>query len=470
MDNISENDITNMKNDYIKIKNMYIEKYGTNDIDDAESDLNLLDAQSKLGKENLIKSVEKLVKLVNKDKSISLGVKYNEGKISSEIDHKTIVFNSENLVDSIKKLTEQINSLDLSNLSSSELEELEGIDSDLRKLNEANKVEIFFNDKPVLNSEITNYLHNSLRIKLGKINRDEVSNVDLNPDNNNLRVPEFERLENTNIIDLIKDDFISSDNKKYIFKGLETSIKKSTEPVLDENLLNIINEIKSLIESKGEQTRLNDVQTQLEQNSINLIYLIGDYNDLIDTINQSKELPSESDVFLNKIEMKSDLINNIKITSRNNENIVEIVDKVAKKIPTDSSNLIQITYDKLSLLILVAGNVDGTLVKTINEEGKEELMKINVMNNGEKVELTIKDIIPSLRGLEGKELDNKYKTLYSLSQIAFLEYFSNSMDENGQFNIDPTELLNNHNILNLLINQNKDTPFEEKNYYLCNEY
>ena len=59
--------------------------------------------------------------------------------------------------------------------------------------------------------------------------------------------------------------------------------------------------------------------------------------------------------------------------------------KWPKKIPSNSSNLIHGTYDKLALLNLTAGNVDVSLVKIINENGEEELLIINVMSNGETI-------------------------------------------------------------------------------------
>ena len=108
-------------------------------------------------------------------------------------------------------------------------------------------------------------------------------------------------------------------------------------------------------------------------------------------------------------------------------------------------------------------------MKIINEYGEEELMSINVMSNGETIKLTIKDIIPSLRNLEGKELEDQFYKIYTLSQIAFLEHFSNLINESGDFNIDPTSLFNNHNILSLLINQNSDTIFKEKNIYFSTD-
>ncbi|OUM58773.1 hypothetical protein PIROE2DRAFT_15877 [Piromyces sp. E2] len=470
--NFSENDIINMENDYNNVKNIYIEWYNINDIDDDSYyyNLNNANSQSKISKEKLLKSIERLVKLINKNKNTNtdLAIKYIGENLLSEIDHKTIMSDSENLVDAIKKLSEQIDSLDLSNLSNTELKELESINNDLNKLNEAYIHESFSVEKPILNSEITNCLYNSVGSKLGKIERRVY--VELNPDNNNLKVPELERLENLDIINIIKDESISIENKKYIFKGLENNVKNSKEQVLDESLYNIINEMKSFIEDKKEQIKSYDSFKEHEREIINFISLLDDYNNLIDATDSNGLIITQGDTSRNsisKIELENNLINYAK--TLNNENVSNILDKIAKKLPSDTSNIIQITYDKLALLILAAGNVDGSLTKIINENGKEELLSVNVMNNDETKKLTIKDIIPSLRNLEGKELEDQYYKIYTLSQIAFLEHFSTSVNNDGEFDIDISKIINNHNIVNLLINQNTDSEFEIHDYYFSSD-
>lgn len=51
-----------------------------------------------------------------------------------------------------------------------------------------------------------------------------------------MKVPRLERVENRDLINTIKDNSISSEDKKYILKGMEHAINNSQEKNLDNQL------------------------------------------------------------------------------------------------------------------------------------------------------------------------------------------------------------------------------------------
>jgi len=101
----------------------------------------------------------------------------------------------------------------------------------------------------------------------------------------------------------------------------------------------------------------------------------------------------------------------------------------------NTSNLIDITFDEIALLILSAGNMDGSMSKAMDENGDLVPIIINVMDNGEERQLSIKDIIPSSRNLEGEKFEAKFNTIFTLAQIGYLEHFRNLIDEEGNIDI-----------------------------------
>ncbi|OUM58748.1 hypothetical protein PIROE2DRAFT_64209 [Piromyces sp. E2] len=254
IDNINSDTIELMLIYHEKAHGKYIEKYG--EIENEDNEIVITnsdyyeDSQSKYSKEKLINSVDNIVSIVNQNEGnhmYGIGTIYNEDHISSEIDHKSIASDSINLNDAIDKLCEKINSLDESYNN-----ELTKIFNDINELHSINNNEYRINNELSVNSEIVHKLHNSLAKKLGiQISLDE----NIPKSENVLRITELERFENSDIINIINDDTISVENKKYIFKGLENEIKNSEGNTLNIELYNTINSIKEVIEDKAKQIK-----------------------------------------------------------------------------------------------------------------------------------------------------------------------------------------------------------------------
>jgi len=95
--------------------------------------------------------------------------------------------------------------------------------NNLRELYSINKVEEIY-ETPI-NSEIVHNLYNSIGSKLGLIENKEY--VELKPENNILKIPELEYYESEGktITNIIADKNIPLENRKFIIKTLENSIK-----------------------------------------------------------------------------------------------------------------------------------------------------------------------------------------------------------------------------------------------------
>jgi len=210
--------ISNVNSDTVDLMTIYfdkahskhVEKYG--EIKNENDEIVIIntefyeDSQSKYNKEKLINSIDNIVSIVNqndRNPMYGIGTIYNEDNTSSEIDYKSIVSDSN---DAIDKLCDKINSLD-----DSYNNELSKIFNNIEKLYSINNKEYILNDEPSINSELVHKLRNAIVKKLG-INT--LIDENILSSNNVLSVPELEHLENTNIVDIINDDSISSENKK----------------------------------------------------------------------------------------------------------------------------------------------------------------------------------------------------------------------------------------------------------------
>ncbi|KAG4106222.1 hypothetical protein H8356DRAFT_1286662 [Neocallimastix lanati (nom. inval.)] len=96
--------------------------------------------------------------------------------------------------------------------------------NNLRELYSINKVEEIY-ETPI-NSEIVHNLYNSIGSKLGLIENKEY--VELKPENNILKIPELEYYESEGktITNIIADKNIPLENRKFIIKTLENTLKQ----------------------------------------------------------------------------------------------------------------------------------------------------------------------------------------------------------------------------------------------------
>jgi len=95
-----------------------------------------------------------------------------------------------------------------------------------------------------------------------------------------LKVPRLERVENRDLINKIKDNSISSEDKKYILKGMEHAINNSQEKNLDNQLYKNINNINAHITNQIEQLKQFSSPIGHELATANIVSLSSAYNDL----------------------------------------------------------------------------------------------------------------------------------------------------------------------------------------------
>ena len=68
--------------------------------------------------------------------------------------------------------------------------------------------------------------------------------------------------------------------------------------------------------------------------------------------------------------------------------------------------------DSVTFMILTVGREeDGFLAREYDENGDFVPISIKVLVDGEEKSISIKDVIPSLRNLEGEELEKKFSYL-----------------------------------------------------------
>jgi len=103
---------------------------------------------------------------------------------------------------------------------------------------------------------------------------------------------------------------------------------------------------------------------------------------------------------------------------------------------------------------LTAGE-NGRLIKKSDANGNLVPVSVTVLVDGEEKQLNIKDIIPSLKNLEGEELDNKFSQLYDIAIVKYAEQFRNFYDENNgetYFDKDPMDIVKGNNAMTHILN------------------
>ncbi|ORX85810.1 hypothetical protein BCR32DRAFT_276025 [Anaeromyces robustus] len=120
--------------------------------------------------------------------------------------------------------------------------------------------------------------------------------------------------------------------------------------------------------------------------------------------------------------------------------------------------------EELAALILAAGNEDGTIAKEVDPETisssnnnneisfEKRPILIDISNIGNEYDLMdIQHIIPSLRGLEGEELDKKFHELYELATRVFNTF----MDPETEVQDRPANINTYDGLRDLIISKDK---------------
>ena len=222
--------------------------------------------------------------------------------------------------------------------------------------------------------------------------------------------------------ELNKNDSQSKYNKdrfKNIIKKLANLVKINPNTIIDAKDPKLA--INSLCEKLDELDEIEDID-----NINNELKELKSLNNFEFYQNEDTSLNSEvihllSNTIRDKIGENRDGDEEI----RASENNLKILNK---RNPTKSSY--EEFADALAFTILAAGKEDGSLAKELDENGNLVPIKINVLNNGEESYMGINEIIPSLQGLQGKELEDKFLKLYEMSMVYYLENFDTYYDEN----------------------------------------
>ncbi|ORX73462.1 hypothetical protein BCR32DRAFT_285622 [Anaeromyces robustus] len=315
---INENIIENMEIYFYKAYNIH-KYYGYGKIlDNHGEEIKIsdykYDLESKLGKNELIDMIRIIVNIVNKNdiNENQLGVIHIGNKILSTVDYKTIMPESNDIVDAIEKLISKFNDEETT-ITENEKDKLMEIYFKLSLLN------IYNHDDNTKNIDLVNYLIESIGQKIGMTNSENpLGSYNLRQDNISLKIPElehFERIEDKSIIDIIKDEYIPIENKIYILKGLESDINNLEGERLTEEHINSINEIHEYINLKSNQIKSYELFEGHEMEINNISALLSHYNNLVSAINEKYGDEYEGIMSINKeleeyIAKRANLLNN----------------------------------------------------------------------------------------------------------------------------------------------------------------
>ncbi|ORX64140.1 hypothetical protein BCR32DRAFT_251268 [Anaeromyces robustus] len=270
------------------------------------------DLNSKYYKKNIINNLNKLLSIVNLNRGnliYGLGTRFEDGKISSEIDYRTIG-EGNNLNEALDNLCELTETLDVSSLSDDHKNELRKLyenfhDMILRVNKEYDHGKIISGNS---NSHVIYKLHNSLAMLLDEDTFD--INDDINDSEIKLTDPDLEPLE---------------ESKELIFKGVESQIKNSKNKYLNKNTYNFITETKKHIDQQGIKIKELKSYKGNELHLLNFVSLSSNYNDLVGTaICYDRVLSSDinNDIPISTLEFDRELDNRVNYVITNELNSV----------------------------------------------------------------------------------------------------------------------------------------------------
>jgi len=231
-----------------------------------------------------------------------------------------------------------------------------------------------------------------------------------------------------NINKVLMSEDVSEDIKEEILNKYEANIKESNDDELIEKSFSNINELKENLLMEESEISKYDEETLSEENKNKILKfykLINNLNKIINNININEKNQYNLEEFNvnNKV-----ILHTLKINDR------DIVNTLIDIYPS-----IYMNYDKfsdaISLLILSAGKEDGSLAKELDENGNLVPISIEILVNGEEKLVSIKEIIPIFKNLEGEELEKKFSFLHELASVYYSEHFESYFDEKEKYAI-----------------------------------
>ncbi|KAL6590721.1 hypothetical protein LY90DRAFT_678916 [Neocallimastix californiae] len=311
--NFDENDIKNMELNFNKNYETHLKNFDIitdDDGNDLIANYDMYDeSESRNSRYKLIHNLNKLISIVNQNNNnliYGMGVTYKDNKIYSEIDHRTIG-NGNNLIESINSLCQEIESLDTDSLDDYYKNELNNVYNDLHELILTGNTE-YSNGKSIPNLEVILKTHNTLASKIGQ---EEFNIDDFSGSINKISVPELEHIDNSNALDVIKNEKISSESKEFVIKGVESTIKNSENKYLDKDIYNFIINTNKHIEQQGRTIKEMQTHKGNQLFILNFVSLTSNINDLVATAACTDRIYS------------SDLNNNIPISTIEFDSILD---------------------------------------------------------------------------------------------------------------------------------------------------
>jgi len=331
INDIKDNDYDTEYEENSENEDFYNENYGEISVNGVIGKYNISNEPG--SKNNLLKLIncfENLISIVNLydgNLMYGLGVLIKEGKISSIIDHNTIVSGSKDLLDATNKLSEQIKSLDMNKLDDIQKETLLHTYNNLHDiLNE--HIKEYNNGNLSSNTEIICNLHNAIANKIGK---EEYTFNNFLDSQNVLYHPDLVALENNDAFNVIKNGNISAESKALVLKGVENNIKSSNNKYINKNTYNFIKNAKQYIDQQGKQiTSLKNYKGN-ELRILNHVYLASNFNDLIATAICHGKIYSEdlnNNIPISTVEFDNELDNRVKYLI--NVNFNNAISKIAQ--------------------------------------------------------------------------------------------------------------------------------------------
>ena len=343
---VDEESIKLMISYFENIYNIHKEKYGLIlDEDGNEMIYNKeynRNSQSYYYRHKLLQNLKQLLSLINEhnDNIIneeSLGVKIDGEKFSSEINPMTIL-ESDNLMDGIEKISDEIKNLNIDSLDEDKQidfnEKIKEITNDLGEIKKINDYEYETNGEPSLNSETVHILFNACASKQGM-------DVDENiiPSENYLSVPELENLNSENeengiIINHLKNSETSIEGKNYIFKGIENHIIYSDNNNLDDVTYSIISELEEFI--RTESLNIEGLQSHEGYHKYvsDFVLFSSYYNHLVAVAIQYDKIFSESlhrTKSVTTVELRNSIL--LRMLFINNNELADAIQEVVKNNP-----------------------------------------------------------------------------------------------------------------------------------------
>jgi len=367
LNNIDDENIQTMKGYFDEAYDIHIEKHGYITDDNEEGiiynkEYNK-DPQSKYHRNKLLRNIKKLLSLINEHNNNiinedSLGVKIDGDKFTSEIDPKSIL-ESDNLMEGIQKMRDEIQNLDIDSLDEDKQneynEKLYDITNELKEIKDANDHEYKIKGIPSLNSEAVHILYNACASKQGIETDDNIL-----PSENYLSVPELENIDGENennklIINNLQSRDISIKGKNYIFKGLENHIIYSDGDNLDDTTYSIISSLEEFI--RKESLNIEGLQSHEGNHKyVNDFILFSNYyNHLVAVATQYDKIYSESlhrTKPVTTIELRNSIL--LRLLFINNNELTDTIQEVVKNNP-DKYNQ-DIEFDDIFASNLIWGN------------------------------------------------------------------------------------------------------------------